>query len=176
MENFAGLIARLSIPCVIAGSKGDKEISNKIIELLKNPPTSPFYKGGDYSPLSRGVRGVSPPLVKGGKGGFFNQTIDLTGKTDLKELIALIAGAKAVVSNDSGPMHIAAALNKTLIAVFGPTDPVKTGPYGWQKNKNFKVITSGVSCSPCRKRKCKDLICMKNIKVNMVFEAVKELL
>ncbi len=99
--------------------------------------------------------------------------INLAGRTDLKELVALIAGARAVVSNDTGPMHIAAAFNKPLVALFGPTDPVKTGPYGWQKNKNFRVIKSGASCSPCFKKKCSNFICMKNISVDEVFEAIE---
>ncbi len=102
--------------------------------------------------------------------------INLYGKTNLKELVALIAGAKAVVSNDSGPMHIAAALGVPVIALFGPTDPVKTGPYGWQVNKNLKVIRTLISCSPCFKKKCKDPLCMKNIRVEQVFEGMKEYL
>ncbi|RJQ24047.1 MAG: lipopolysaccharide heptosyltransferase I [Nitrospiraceae bacterium] len=102
------------------------------------------------------------------------EVVDLCGKTDLRELVALIAGARAVVSNDSGPMHIAASFNKPLVAVFGPTDPVKTGPYGWQENRNFKVLASGVSCRPCRKKKCREFVCMDKISVGEVFEAVKE--
>ncbi len=137
--NFASLIKKISVPCVITGTKGDREIAKMI-------------------------RGSSPP----------NKIIDLCGKTDLKELTALIAGAKAVVSNDSGPMHIAAALDRPVIAIFGPTDPVKTGPYGWQKNKKLTVIRAGVPCSPCRKKKCSDLICMNNISVEAVYEALKE--
>lgn len=102
--------------------------------------------------------------------------INLCGKTNLKELVALIAGAKVVVSNDSGPMHIAAALGVPVIALFGPTDPVKTGPYGWQGNKNLKVIRTLISCSPCFRKKCKDPLCMKNISVEQVFEGMKEYL
>ncbi|MEK6529069.1 MAG: glycosyltransferase family 9 protein, partial [Nitrospirota bacterium] len=102
--------------------------------------------------------------------------INLCGKTNLKELVALIAGAKVVVSNDSGPMHIAAALGVPVIALFGPTDPVKTGPYGWQGNKNLKVIRTSISCSPCFKKKCKEPLCMKNISVEQVFEGIREYL
>ena len=156
-EYFTALIRKIKLPCVIAGGKGDREIAKKIIDLLNdknmdNPSLSPLNKGG--------IRGV----------------VDLCGRTDLKELVALIAGARAVVSNDTGPMHIAAAFNKPLVALFGPTDPVKTGPYGWQKNKNFRVIKSGVSCSPCFKKKCSNLICMDNISVDEVFEAIEEYL
>ncbi|MCK5427681.1 MAG: glycosyltransferase family 9 protein, partial [Thermodesulfovibrionia bacterium] len=86
--------------------------------------------------------------------------INLCGKTNLKELTALIAGAKAVVSNDSGPVHIGAALGVPVVALFGPTDPVKTGPYGWsgvrseRKNKHLTVVKIPLPCSPCFKKKC----------------------
>jgi lipopolysaccharide heptosyltransferase I len=102
--------------------------------------------------------------------------IDLCGRTDLKELVALIAGAGAVVCNDSGPMHIAAALNRPVISIFGPTDYEKTGPYGWQKNKNLHVIRASVPCSPCFKRKCKDPVCMKKISVETVYDSLKKYL
>lgn len=105
-----------------------------------------------------------------------NKMINLCGETSLKELAALIEGARAVVSNDSGPMHIAAALNRPVIALFGPTDPSKTGPYGWQKNKDMKVVRRGVSCSPCFKKSCKAPICMSDISAEMVFEDLREYL
>ncbi len=102
--------------------------------------------------------------------------IDLCGKTDLKELTALLAGAKVVVTNDTGPMHIAAALDVPVVAIFGPTDPVKTGPYRWQTNRKLKVLKADVSCSPCRNRKCEELICLTRINVDKVFKALKEYL
>jgi len=139
-ENFASLISKISMPCVIAGSKADKKITQKIRDLSSG-----------------------------------NTVIDLCGRTDLKELTALIEGARAVVTNDSGPMHIAAALDKPTIAIFGPTDPVKTGPYGWQKNSRLKVIRANVHCSPCRRKKeCKKFICMSRINAGEVYEALKE--
>ncbi len=105
-----------------------------------------------------------------------DKIIDLCGKTDLKELAALLAGAKAVVTNDTGPMHIAAALTVPVISIFGPTDPQKTGPYRWQTKKNLKVIKADVPCSPCRKKKCAELICMKKIHVDVVYKELKEYL
>ncbi|GBE03902.1 lipopolysaccharide heptosyltransferase 1 [bacterium BMS3Abin09] len=148
-EKFAALIKKTSFPCVIAGTKGDRKISKKIIDSIN--------KGGH-------------------KKNWKNTIIDLCGKTDLKELTALLAGAEAVVSNDSGPMHIAAALNKPVVAIFGPTDPVKTGPYGWQTNKKLTVIKTLVSCGPCRNKNCADLICMEKISSNKVMKALKEYL
>ncbi|HDO26282.1 MAG TPA: glycosyltransferase family 9 protein [Nitrospirae bacterium] len=105
-----------------------------------------------------------------------NKGVDLCGRTGLRELTALIAGAKAVISNDSGPMHIAAALGIPVIALFGPTDPDKTGPYGWRHNRDLKVLSSSLHCIPCFRKKCKAPECMSGIKVDAVFEAVKEYL
>ena len=102
--------------------------------------------------------------------------INLCGRTGLKELAALISGSKAVISNDSGPMHIGAALGIPVIALFGPTDPFKTGPYGWQTNKNLKVIRASASCSPCFKKKCKDPVCMSKISVETVLEEIRKYL
>ena len=102
-----------------------------------------------------------------------DKTINLCGRTSLKELVSLIAGAKAVVSNDSGPMHIAAALDKPTVAIFGPTDPNKTGPYGWKENSKLRVISPQVPCSPCREKKCDDMQCMQSIEVKQVYEALK---
>jgi len=146
-ENFAALISKLSVPCVIAGSRADKEICLKIIKSIKS------IRGKNKQPL---------------------KTINLCGETNLKELVALIHGARAVVSNDSGPMHIAAALKRPLIAVFGPTDPSKTGPYHWEKNKELNVVRIGVSCSPCFKKRCKEPICMTEISAEMIFDKLRE--
>ena len=107
-----------------------------------------------------------------------NQGIDYTGRTGLKELIAIIAGAKVVISNDSGPVHIAAALGTPLVAIYGPTAPEKTGPYGWDyPQSQCTVLRASVGCSPCFKRKCPtELECMKSIFPQAVLEAVKEYL
>jgi heptosyltransferase-1 len=156
-EHFASLIRKINLPCVIIGGKSDREIVQQIMEGIKTADTSSSHR--------KGVSQYAPTNV-----------INLAGKTDLKELVVLIEGARAVVSNDSGPMHIAAAFNKPLVALFGPTDPVKTGPYGWQKNDKFRVIKSGVPCSPCFKKKCGNFICMDNISVDDVFDAIKEYL
>ena len=95
------------------------------------------------------------------------------GKLDLKSLIALLQRARVVVSTDTGPMHMAAAVGTPVIAVFGPTSPHRTGPYGNQ----HRVIQSGVACSPCFSRTCKksvaeEMACMMRIRVEEVTEAV----
>lgn len=95
----------------------------------------------------------------------------LCGKTDLKTLGAIFKKAKWVVSNDSGPMHIAAGVGAPLVALFGPTSPGITGPYG---KGRCVVLHKDVGCEiPCYKLSCKDNRCMKAITVEDVLEVVK---
>ncbi len=99
--------------------------------------------------------GVAEEIVatSGGK------AVSVAGKTTLKELIEIMRGARIAISNDSGPMHIAAAVGVTVIAIFGPTSPQRTGPYG----KSHLIIQSGAVCSPCFKKNCVDLKCMREV-------------
>lgn len=100
------------------------------------------------------------------------RVINLAGKTSLRELIALIKECDVFLTNDSGPMHIAAALKVPLLALFGSTSDVKTGPY-----KNGKVIHKRVECSPCYKRVCPiDFRCMKRIEVDEVYRELRVLI
>ncbi|MCC6542889.1 MAG: lipopolysaccharide heptosyltransferase II [Nitrospirae bacterium] len=99
--------------------------------------------------------------------------INMAGKTTIRGLISLIKQCTVFVTNDSGPMHIAAALAIPVVAIFGSTDPVKTGPMG---DGNI-VIRKNAECSPCFKRICPtDLKCMDLIKVEDVMAAVKSIL
>lgn len=108
------------------------------------------------------------PLVNEICQGFNSRVINFAGKTTIRELLALIQCCNVMLTNDSGPMHIAAALKVPLIALFGSTSDVKTGPYG-----NGTVIHKHVECSPCYKRVCPiDFRCMKQIEVNEVYEAI----
>lgn len=95
--------------------------------------------------------------------------IDLTGKTSLAEAMALIKRCNVFVTNDSGLMHVAAALKTPVVAVFGSTNPITTGPF----SNNSIVIRKNISCSPCLKTHCRsDFRCMQEIGSNEVFEAV----
>lgn len=96
--------------------------------------------------------------------------ISIAGRTDLKELREIMRGAKFVVSNDSGPMHIAAALGVPVFAIFGPTSPARTGPYGY----GHVVIREEVSCAPCFKKRCKDTRCMDSVTIEKVSGIIKE--
>ncbi len=92
--------------------------------------------------------------------------IDLTGQTSLKELAALIKGCQVFISGDTGPLHFAAALKKPLVAMYGPTKPDRTGPYGSDK---ATVLITPAACAGCLKKHCSDWHCMGDIKPEMVY-------
>lgn len=97
--------------------------------------------------------------------GMRTQAFDWSGKTSLKELAALATLCDLFVTTDTGPMHLAAAARATVLALFGPTAPWRTGPYG----PAHIVIRTGIECSPCFKRVCsKDQECMRGITVSAV--------
>jgi heptosyltransferase-2 len=112
------------------------------------------------------------PLVHDICLGMPERVINLAGKTNIRELMALIQQCRVFLTNDSGPMHIAAALKTPLVAIFGSTSDVKTGPsYGLAK-----VIHKHVECSPCYKRVCPiDFRCMKRIEVDEVYDAIQSM-
>jgi len=100
------------------------------------------------------------------------RVLDLMGKTDLSVAKALIALCRAFITNDSGLMHVAYALDVPLVAIFGSTDPDLTGPLG----RNSRVVRSFVKCSPCFKPTCinNTYECLNQISTNMVwFELLK---
>lgn len=92
----------------------------------------------------------------------------LAGKTELVEAIDLLACATRVISNDSGLMHVSAALGRPLIAIFGSSDPSYTPPLG----DNAEMVSLGMSCSPCFKRECPygHYKCLKNISPDKILE------
>ncbi|MBM4146550.1 MAG: lipopolysaccharide heptosyltransferase II [Nitrospira sp.] len=104
--------------------------------------------------------------------------LSLAGKTSLRELISLASECDVFVTNDSGPMHIAYAVRTPLIAIFGSTDPVLTGPPPGVDGNNYIVIKPDLSCSPCFERSCKtnDLRCMYAITSDEVYYDIKKIL
>ncbi len=102
-----------------------------------------------------------------------SKVYSLCGKTSLSEAIALISKLNLMVTNDSGLMHVAAALDIPSIAIFGSTNPITTGPW----SKKAIVVRKELECSPCLKRQCPrkdmDFACMKQISVEEVFKQVK---
>ena len=95
--------------------------------------------------------------------------IDLTGKTHLLQLAALLERCQLIVTNDTGTMHVATAVGAPVVALFGSTDPSTTGPWG----DGHIVIRKDVPCSPCLKRICPtDHRCMELITVDEVEEII----
>jgi 3-deoxy-D-manno-octulosonic-acid transferase/heptosyltransferase-1 len=143
----------------------------------KQWPEENFAKLAD-SLVGRGVRVVmtgSPGDVESVEGilslthsvsGVFN----LTGKTGLKELAALFSLSDLVITPDTGPMHLAAAVKAPVVALFGPTAPWRTGPYG----PGHRVLRKELPCSPCFRKKCPTRECMEQITVEEVFETAIE--
>jgi heptosyltransferase-1 len=91
------------------------------------------------------------------------------GETSLRELAALYKKAAVLLTTDSGPMHLAAAVGTPVVALFGPTSPGRTGPYG----EGHVVIRKDMDCSPCFRKSCETMECMKTISVEEVFQAVR---
>jgi 3-deoxy-D-manno-octulosonic-acid transferase/heptosyltransferase-1 len=97
------------------------------------------------------------------------KALNLAGKTSLMSLAALYRRADLVISTDTGPMHLAAAVDTPVVALFGPTAPWRTGPYG----SAHRVVRIEVECSPCYKRRCPDPVCMTRIDPDRVLAAVE---
>ena len=97
--------------------------------------------------------------------------INLCGRTDLSQVMAVIDRLDLLVTNDSGLMHVGAALSTPLVALFGSTNPQTTGPW----SSRSRIVQNRVECAPCLKRSCpSDFRCMKGITPEMVFEAGME--
>jgi lipopolysaccharide heptosyltransferase II len=101
-----------------------------------------------------------------------SHAISLVGETSMRNLAALFASCSAFIGNDSGAMHVAAAVGLPVIGIFGSTDPESTAPV----TEQFTLIREAVSCSPCFLRRCPvDHRCMDRITVDSVFAAAMQL-
>lgn len=98
------------------------------------------------------------------------EVLDLTGKTDLKTLAEVLREADLVVCPDTGPMHLAAAVDTPVVALFGPTSAHRTGPYG----SGHVVLTADVDCRPCFRKACPNPRCMTDLAPERVVDAVRE--
>ena len=158
-DRFAELITMLrqerGATCVLVGSAGDRDAGYAIESSLGS------NAGAGWTSRARSMPNVpSMPNMP--------NMVNLIGRTDLLELVGVLASCRAVVSNDSGAMHVAAALGVPVTAVFGPTDERATRPLG-----NHQVLTNPVWCRPCMLRECPiDHRCMKRVSARRVFEAL----
>ena len=131
------------------------QLSERIIQELNMPVV---FTGGDAS-ATEGIQSFMT-LPSG----------DLAGRTTLRDLACLFREASLLVTTDSGPMHLAAAMGTPVVALFGPTDPARTGPYG----NGHSVIRMDLPCSPCFLKTCETRQCMQGITVEDVFQAVRK--
>lgn len=118
--------------------------------------------GPDERAASQAVRGLMRTVP-----------VDLTGETTPGLLPALLESASVLLTNDSGPMHIAAAVGTPVVAIFGPTSPTRTGPYG----KGHRVLATQIPCSPCFSRTCRNRIqleCLTSITPDEAIGAVRD--
>jgi heptosyltransferase-1/heptosyltransferase-2 len=131
-----------------------------LAEMIRRDGKEVVLAGGpEDMPLGSQITGMVPGVT------------DLTGKTDLRELGALIRHCTAYISADTGPLFIAAAMKKPLVALYGPTRPERTGPYG---SKEATILTAPVPCAGCLKKQCNHWECMKSITPESVFDEYKK--
>ena len=109
------------------------------------------------------------PLIQSIMDRMKEKALNSAGKLSLAEAAALLEAAVVYVGVDSGPMHIAAFVGTPVVALFGPTDPAKVGPYG---TGNKVVRREDLDCLACRKRACPDRKCLEDIRPEEVFEEV----
>lgn len=117
---------------------------------------------------SAGETDIGEEIVRAVNGGILN----MIGKTSVRQLMALLANCHLLITNDSGPMHIAAAFGVPIVALFGPTDHTTTSPL----TDAWRLVRKPADCAPCLKRTCPtDHRCMEAIEAADVLRAVRDL-
>ncbi|UDQ97720.1 lipopolysaccharide heptosyltransferase II [Lentisphaerota bacterium WC36G] len=165
------LLANKPIMLMAAGAAygGSKRWSSKKFnEVAKRWITE---KGGMVGVLGTAVESDIAQKVVGDLDA--EKCFNLAGKTDFDELIYLLQNCEICIANDSGIMHLAGALGKKGVAIFGPTDPSATKPV----SVYWDVIMNKERCAPCFKRECpkNKAVCMENVSVDEVWHAVEKL-
>jgi heptosyltransferase I len=161
------------VPDTVRGMRHYAVIAPSAGTLVKRWPARYFGRLASLLPIPSIIVGSRSDAVLGDEVAHWSNSraVSLAGKTSLKELGAIIRGAQFLVSSDTGPMHLAAALNVPVFAIFGPTAPLRTGPYG----KIHSIIRLELPCSPCFTRKpCPDWKCIREITPEMVLKVICE--
>ncbi len=172
VEKFAELLRRATdqwdAGVVILGSPAEKPDAAKLFDLLTKPEESPASPGNAATQIqpARGSRAFSTTRV-----------LNLTGQTTLKQLAALLQRADAVVSNDSGPMHLAAGLGTPTLGIFTCTDAVRSGPAGPQhETVSTRVACAASYCKQCPQQGAAHLACFQELDVDRVWSALQRLM
>ena len=144
----------------------------------KRWPSERFARIGDWAVERWGARVVimgsekEMDICRSLSGSMEKRPVNLCGRTSLGEAMGVINQCRFFVTNDSGLMHMAAALRVPTVAVFGSTDPVATGPRG----PNCRIVKHDIECAPCLKPTCsRDFRCMLSIEPEEVWEAMEAL-
>jgi heptosyltransferase-1 len=111
--------------------------------------------------------GLASVVAGGSDAGEVPGATSVAGRTTLRQLVAVLERASLVIAGDTGPMHVAAALGRPLVTVFGPTDPLRTGPYGRPET----VVRLDLPCSPCLSRRCVHQTCLRSLGIEPVLAA-----
>ncbi|MEK7676819.1 MAG: glycosyltransferase family 9 protein [Verrucomicrobiota bacterium] len=136
---------------VIFGGQGDVELANRIAAGIESGGAG--EAGGPARPTDRAVW-------------------NLAGSTGLRELCALLKACRTLLTNDTGPMHVAAAVGTPVVAPFGSTSPELTGP-GLPGDPRHHLLQAAVPCAPCFLRACPiDFRCMASLSVEQVVQAL----
>jgi heptosyltransferase-2 len=139
----AGLAADRGVTCVLVGADHDRDAGRAVESWIRA-----------HAPAAAG------------------RVVNLVGRTSMRALVGVLSQMAVVVANDSGSMHLAAALGRPVVALFGPTDERATRPIG-----DHHVLTATAFCRPCMLRDCPiDHRCMKRISVERVLDAVDDVL
>ncbi|HWQ93243.1 MAG TPA: lipopolysaccharide heptosyltransferase II, partial [Clostridia bacterium] len=134
--------------------------------LILGGPGDTALAGAITGKLNRALENAFPGLAEG------RRPVNVAGRTSLRELLALLAGCRAVLTNDTGPMHLAAAVGTPVVVPFGSTSPGLTGP-GLPGDTSHQLLQGQAACAPCFLRVCPiDFRCMESISVAAVSAAV----
>ncbi len=180
-KEVARLLGRHGLSGSPASPMKDAWIAVNVAARWPTKRWPPAYFASAIDQLQR--EGLGPAVLIGGpderpaaqavKALMKTELLDLTGETRPGLLPALLKSAALLLTNDSGPMHVAAAVGTPVVALFGPTSPMQTGPYG----KQHAVLTSGVACSPCFSRRCRNRVrleCLTTIAPEQALDAVRK--